>query len=449
MSNSQSITDKKTANPYISPWWALLIIPAGAALILSDAFSTFSGTFSFGTSEASLYGWILLSGGLCFALPALGTAVNLNRWHAYCTGALILLSGLLTMKSTESDFSTKAAAYLHGQQNITRLKQEAAGLQESIAPKDPNTLPCERRPVCDSKAEKARLAQINDRLAQTRLAANPEDGLVSGWGNYLIMVLRAFAVPAATASLGHLLGYIFLGLRQNQQKPTSPGQPTPPNGSKRKRSGWSWSWSRSKKSKPTPQVAFPGGVTASSNPSTLKPTADQNLPVPEATHDPISATPTRTHNGVGRSSESYPSQVNDGVGGRTAKPTQTPVIVNLPEPVLPEINLQVPVEINLPESPEEQPKVGKGDRVVSDPGQAHTERYGYLVKTLTQNRDVRLSVESFKKVLGCGQSAAQRCRDQLVLDGYVLLQGNGRMVATAKLTELREKVNTKPQLRLA
>lgn len=434
---------------YISPKWSWLAVPGLAALIISDAASSLAGTFGFGTSIASYTGWGALSFGLCVVLPALGTGLNIHRIHMLPIGIAIILSGVLTMKSTEGDFNQNSEKHKHQSELIDSLKSERDMLQESLSPADPYKKSCSELNHCDSKAEKARLREINQQLQNMKPSSDPKAGNISGGFNTLIMVLRAFGVPIIGSALGQILGYIYRNHKEQQEHTPTPTR-TPPGGGKSPRTRRNLSEWLSGAPKHTPTSTHTSGLTAE---STHTPEASATIPEPTHPGTDNYEKHTYTPKGWGTSTMirpdsseydyssgyEYPAQQNH---------TQPNIIVHVPEQPKPEIKVEVPVEINLPEPTqldEPVPEVAQGPkpRVQVDPAGVDLQRYSELLDKFT-NENIKLNILAIKRAVGCGQTAAERLRAMLIDDGYIILNGGGGMVATEKLRALRDH---KPQLR--
>ncbi len=185
--------------------WAFAAIPAMFFLLASDAGNNLSVVHFFSSGDVSLWAWRGLALGCAIATAPLGFAASRNPY--FCLPCLIvaLIGGILTVLSTQTDFSSRTEHANKYKMETSGLISERSALLSSLNG-DP---PCKSLRWCDSKSKELRVLEINKELSSKKVQVDPT--LTYGGENLTIMMayLRAFGVPIVVASLGNVLGLIF------------------------------------------------------------------------------------------------------------------------------------------------------------------------------------------------------------------------------------------------
>lgn len=206
--------------PLIHPVWMLAALPALLLLLFSDAGNNLAIVHRFASGELSLWSWQGLAIGAALASAPLGYASGVKQWMVAPTAVVIILGGILTLMSTQTDFKGKSVDAQKYQTDFAALEAERANLIESLNPTD-GSAPCKQLRWCNSRDKEQRLAQIN---TMTNFVETTVDPLSTPGGEFFakcLAVLRAFGVPAVVASLAHCLGLMFHGKASR----TTPPQP--------------------------------------------------------------------------------------------------------------------------------------------------------------------------------------------------------------------------------
>jgi hypothetical protein len=196
--------------PLIHPVWMLAALPALLLLLFSDAGNNLAIVHRFASGELSLWSWQGLAIGAALAAAPLGYASGVKQWMIMPTAVVVILGGILTLMSTQTDFKGKSVDAQKYQADFAALESERANLIKSLNPTD-GSAPCKHLRWCDSQAKEQRLAQIN---TMTNFVDTTVDPLSTPGGEFFakcLAVLRAFGVPAVVASLAHCLGLMFHG----------------------------------------------------------------------------------------------------------------------------------------------------------------------------------------------------------------------------------------------
>lgn len=205
--------------PPIHPVWMLLALPSMLLLLGSDAGNNLSIVHRFASGELSLWSWQGLALGAAIASAPLGYASGIKQWMIAPTAVVVIIGGVLTLMSTNTDFKGKSVDAQKYQADFAALNAERANLIESLRPTD-GSVPCSKQRWCDSQAKEQRLAQIN---TMTNFVDTTVDPLATPGGKFfsqLLAYLRAFGVPAVVAALAHCLGLMF-----HKKVPHSEGTP--------------------------------------------------------------------------------------------------------------------------------------------------------------------------------------------------------------------------------
>lgn len=221
-----------TNKPLIHPVWMLAALPALLLLLFSDAGNNLAIVHRFASGELSLWSWQGLAIGAALAAAPLGYASGVKQWMIAPTAVVVILGGILTLMSTQTDFKGKSVDARKYQSDFSALNAERAALIESLSPTD-GSLPCKQLRWCNSREKEQRLAQIN---TLTSFVEPTVDPLSTPGGEFFakcLAVLRAFGVPAVVASLAHCLGLMFHGKKRQPDT-------TPTDGSKRRLSEYDW-----------------------------------------------------------------------------------------------------------------------------------------------------------------------------------------------------------------
>ena len=238
------------SKPQIHPIWMLAALPALVLLLFSDAGNNLAIVHRFASGELSLWSWQGLAIGAALAAAPLGYASGVKQWMIAPTAVVVILGGILTLMSTQTDFKGKSVDARKYQADFAALEAERANLIESLNPTD-GSAPCKHLRWCNSREKEQRLAQIN---TMTNFVDTTVDPLATPGGEFFakcLAVLRAFGVPAVVASLAHCLGFMF-------HNKVSHNAPTPPRERKRI-TDYDWQESQasqeSPKSHPHPTIA--------------------------------------------------------------------------------------------------------------------------------------------------------------------------------------------------
>lgn len=219
----ESLQKRKTL---VHPIWMIAALPAMVLLLFSDAGNNLAIVERFASGELSLWSWQGLAIGAALAAAPLGYASGVKQWMIAPTAVVVILGGILTLMSTQTDFKGKSVGAKKYQADFSALNAERSALIESLSPTD-GSLPCKHQRWCDSAAKEKRLAQIN---TMTQFVDPTVDPLATPGGEFFakaLAVLRAFGVPAVVASLAHCLGLMF-----HKKRSVSHGD-DPPGGKKR------------------------------------------------------------------------------------------------------------------------------------------------------------------------------------------------------------------------
>ena len=201
----------------------LTALPALVLLLFSDAGNNLAIVHRFASGELSLWSWQGLAIGAALAAAPLGYASGVKQWMIAPTAVVVILGGILTLMSTQTDFKGKSVDAQKYQADFAALEAERANLIESLNPTD-GSAPCKHLRWCDSQAKEQRLAQIN---TMTNFVDTTVDPLATPGGEFFakcLAVLRAFGVPAVVASLAHCLGLMFHGKASRSTPPQPEGR---------------------------------------------------------------------------------------------------------------------------------------------------------------------------------------------------------------------------------
>lgn len=198
-------------NKGLNPIWAVLALPSMLLLLGSDAGNNLSIVHHFASGELSLWSWQGLALGAALAAAPLGYATSAKRWLIMPCGVVCLMGGILTVVSTNTDFSAQSAGAGKYQSESAALNAERSTLLESLSPSD-GSLPCSKQRWCDSQTKEKRLAQINNMMSFTDVQVDPLATPAGAFLSQLMAYLRAFGVPFVVAALGHIVGLMFHGI---------------------------------------------------------------------------------------------------------------------------------------------------------------------------------------------------------------------------------------------
>ena len=176
--------------PKIHPIWMLAALPALILLLFSDAGNNLAIVHRFASGELSLWSWQGLALGAAIASAPLGYASGVKQWMIAPTAVVVILGGILTLMSTQTDFKGKSVDARKYQSDFAALEAERSNLIESLNPTD-GSAPCKHLRWCDSQAKESRLAQIN---TMTNFVETTVDPLSTPGGEFFakcLAVLRA------------------------------------------------------------------------------------------------------------------------------------------------------------------------------------------------------------------------------------------------------------------